>query len=235
MKIHYLQHVPFEDLGSMEPHLKARGHELSCTPLYKSEIEHAVDDLDWLIVMGGPMSVHDERVYPWLRDEKAFIREVIALGKPVLGVCLGAQLLAEVLGAHVAANPVREIGWFPIRRMAEPDSSPIAAALPDEALAFHWHGDTFELPEGALHLASSEACGNQGFVWQQQVVGLQCHLETTQSGLENLIAHCGDELDGSRWVQTPSAMLSNPSRFSGINRLMNAVLDAMEGMVSRQD
>lgn len=234
MKIHYLQHVPFEDLGCMEPHLKARGHELSCTALYKSEIEHAADDLDWLIVMGGPMSVHDERVHPWLQDEKAFLREVIALGKPVLGVCLGAQLLAEALGACVKPNHTPEIGWFPIRRVARPDASPIAAAMPDEALAFHWHGDSFELPEGAIHLASSEACNNQGFVWQNQVVGLQCHLETTQSGLENLIAHCGDELDPGDWVQTPSAMLSNPARFSDINRLMNAVLDAMEAMASQQ-
>lgn len=233
MKIHYLQHVPFEDLGCMEPHLKARGHEVSCTPLYKSAIEHAADDLDWLIVMGGPMSVHDEHAHPWLSDEKDFLREVIALGKPVLGVCLGAQLLAEVLGGRVTKNPVREIGWFPIRRIAAPDSSPIAAALPNEALALHWHGDTFSIPDGAIHLAESDACANQGFVWQNQVVGLQCHLETTQSGLESLIAHCGDELDVSTSVQSPSVMLSNPARFNGINRLMNAVLDAMEGMARK--
>jgi GMP synthase (glutamine-hydrolysing) len=194
-------------------------------------LTHAPDDLDWLIIMGGPMSVHDERTYPWLLDEKQFIREVIALGTPVLGVCLGAQLLAEALGARVRPNPVREIGWFPVQRVAEPASSVLAAAFPDSITAFHWHGDTFELPAGAVHLASSEACPNQGFVWNNQVVGLQCHLETTQSSLENLIAHCGDELDGSTWVQTPSAMLMKPGRFSSINRLMNAVLDAMESQV----
>ncbi|HHX82844.1 MAG TPA: type 1 glutamine amidotransferase [Pseudomonadaceae bacterium] len=231
MKIHYLQHVPYEDLGSMEPHLKARGHELSCSPLYKSELSHAVEDLDWLIITGGPMGVRDERIYPWLVEEKRFIREVIAQGKPVLGICLGAQLAAEALGAEVRPNPLREIGWFPVQRVADPASSPLAAVFPDTITAFHWHGDTFDLPEGAIHLASSEACRNQGFIWNNQVIGLQFHLETTQSCVENLIAHCGDELDGSVRVQTPSAMLMNPGRFPSINRVMSAVLDVMEEQI----
>jgi GMP synthase-like glutamine amidotransferase len=228
MKIHYLQHVPFEGLGSMETHLTARGHELSYSALYRNELDYDPADLDWLIVLGGPMGVHDEHVHPWLAEEKRFIHEVVAAGKPVLGICLGAQLLAAVLGARVYQNPQREIGWFPIRREADPASSPLAAVFPDTSDVFHWHGDTFDLPDGALHLASSEACRNQGFVWDRRVVGLQFHLETTAAGAEALIAHCGDELDGSRWVQAPSAMLSAPRRFQQLNLQMNRLLDAME-------
>lgn len=228
MKIHYLQHASFEDLGSMEPHLGARGHELSCSPLYKSELNHDPADLEWLIVMGGPMGVHDEHVHPWLAEEKRFIREVVESGKPVLGVCLGAQLLADVLGARVHQNRHREIGWFPIMREADASHSPFAALFPDEISVFHWHGDTFDLPDGALHLASSEACVNQGFVWEDRVVGLQFHLETTQAGAEAMIAHCGDELDGSTWVQAPSEILRSPRRFQELHLLMNQVLDEME-------
>jgi GMP synthase (glutamine-hydrolysing) len=228
MKIHYLQHVSFEDLGSMEPHLNARGHELSCSPLHRNVLEHDPKDVDWLIVMGGPMGVHDEHVHPWLAEEKRFIRDVVEAGKPVLGICLGAQLLAEVLGARVYQNRHREIGWFPIMREADPAHSPIAALFPDELPVFHWHGDTFDLPDGALHLVSSEACCNQGFVWEDSVVGLQFHLESTQAGAEALIAHCGDELDGSAWVQTPSAILCSPRRFQELNLRMNQLLDTME-------
>jgi GMP synthase-like glutamine amidotransferase len=229
MKIHYLQHVSFEDLGCMEPHLAARGHELSCSPLHRNALEHDPADLDWLIVMGGPMSVHDEHVHPWLAEEKRFIREVVESGKPVLGVCLGAQLLAEVLGARVHQNRYREIGWFPVTREAAAQDSPLAGVLPEEFTPFHWHGDTFELPDGAVHLASSEACLNQGFVWDGRVVGLQFHLETTQAGAEALISHCGDELDGSTWVQAPSRILRSPRRFQQANLLMGRLLDCMEG------
>ncbi len=231
MKIHTLQHASFEDLGSMDPHLAARGHELSCSPLYKSELNHDPADLDWLIVLGGPMGVHDEHVHPWLAEEKRFINDVIAAGKPVLGICLGAQLLADVLGARVHQNRHREIGWFPVTREADPAHSPIAALFPDEVSVFHWHGDTFDLPDGALHLASSEACVNQGFVWEDRVVALQFHLETTQRGAEAMIAHCGDELDGSTWVQAPSEILRSPRRFQELHLLMNQLLDCMETQV----
>jgi GMP synthase-like glutamine amidotransferase len=234
MKIHYLQHVPFEDLGSMAPHLQSRGHELSCSHLYKSELTHAPDDLDWLIIMGGPMGVHDERVHPWLKDEKAFIRAVIGLGKPVLGICLGAQLAAEALGAKVYPNTFSEIGWFPVKREAAPSASPLAAVFPDKTNAFHWHGDTFDIPQGAIRLASSAACRNQGFIWKDQVLGLQFHLEMTQASAEALIAHCMLETEHSTWVQQPSAMMKNPSRFNTINLLMNKVLDTMETLASNR-
>ncbi|MES2626846.1 MAG: GNAT family N-acetyltransferase [Pseudomonadota bacterium] len=231
MNIHYLQHVPFEGLGSMELHLRAQGHSLSSTHLYLDSILPEPDDIDWLIVMGGPMGVYDEALYPWLKIEKRFIRDVIAAGKRVLGICLGAQLLAEVLGARVYRNKHREIGWFPVQRMPGNSTSALFAVFPAEADVFHWHGDTFDLPEHTALLASSEACRNQGFIFRNQVLALQFHLETTPQSATDLIAHCGNELDGSRYVQDASALLADPQRFATINRVMADLLDTFAALL----
>lgn len=231
MKIHYLQHVPFEGLGSMELHLRALGHELTGTLLYLDSIFPEPADIDWLIVMGGPMGVYDEAVYPWLKIEKEFIRDFIASGKRVLGICLGAQLLADVLGARVYRNAQREIGWFPVRRMPGNSTSALFAVFPAEAEVFHWHGDTFDLPGAATLLASSEACRNQGFILHNQVLALQFHLETTPQTAAELIAHCGDELDGSRYVQDAALLLVEPQRFATINRIMADVLDTFAALL----
>lgn len=228
LRIHHLQHVPFEGLGSIEPALSARGHRLSASHLYRGDSLPAVDAFDWLIVMGGPMGVHDESLHPWLAAEKGLIRDAIAAGRSLLGICLGAQLIAQVLGAAVTRNAHREIGWFPVERSAAAAATRIGAALPPRFDAFHWHGDTFALPPGAVHLARSEACANQGFVFAERVVGLQFHLETTPESARALIAHGGDELDGSRYVQAAAAMLAKPVRFAGVNRVMGDLLAALE-------
>jgi GMP synthase-like glutamine amidotransferase len=228
MRVHYLQHVPFEGPGSIAPHLQARGHVLSSTLLYDKATLPATAAIDCLIVLGGPMGVHDDAQYPWLAAEKAFIREVIAQDKPVLGICLGAQLIATVLGARVYRNTHREIGWFPVHREADTAASPLASVLPQEAAVFHWHGDTFELPEGATLLASSAACRNQAFLYRERVLALQFHLETTPEGVEALISNCGAELDGSRYVQNAAALLApGPQRFAALNALMGRMLDAL--------
>jgi GMP synthase-like glutamine amidotransferase len=227
MRIHTLQHVAFEGLGSIEPYLSEHGHDLGCTALYKDEALPSPDDFDWLIVMGGPMSVHDTDRHPWLRNELALIRAAIDADKRVLGVCLGAQLIAKALGSEVMQNPHREIGWFPISRETEAERSPLAAVFPTTCDVFHWHGDTFALPAGATLLASSEACANQAFLFGDRVVALQFHLETTFITARSLIDHCSDELDGSRWVQPVTQLLGTPARFDAINKLMGKLLDAM--------
>lgn len=224
MRIHYLQHVAFEGLGSMEPELLQAGHSLTRTRLYSADVLPAQSDFDALIVMGGPMGVYDEATLPWLVSEKQFIKATIAAGKRVLGVCLGAQLLAEVLGARVYRNAYREIGWWPVTKRSECSGSGLAAAFPDAAEVFHWHGDTFSLPERAQLLCSSSGCRNQGFVWEERVLALQFHLETTSQSAGDLINHCSDELDGSRYVQDAATMLAQPHRFAGINALMGTLL-----------
>jgi GMP synthase-like glutamine amidotransferase len=228
MNIHYLQHVPFEGLGSIESQLKAGHHQLSSTHLYKNPLLPAIEEIDWLIVMGGPMGVHDETEYPWLKPEKNFIRQAIDANKKILGICLGAQLIADVLGTKVYQNRYREIGWFNIDRSAEGNSTILSTALPEQTEVFHWHGDTFDIPAGAKLLASSEACKNQGFILDNRVVGLQFHLETTSASARALIKNAADELDDSRYVQTEKEILTSPGRFLRINQIMSAVLNALE-------
>ena len=232
MNIHYLQHVPFEGLGSMESALITRGHQLFCTHLYKNQPLPAIEKIDWLIVMGGPMGVHDEDKYPWLKQEKECIRQTIDAGKLVLGICLGAQLIAAALGAKIYKNPDREIGWFNINPHTEAADTILASVFSSPIEVFHWHGDTFDLPVKAKLLASSDACNNQGFIFADRVVGLQFHLETTPESARELINNSRDELDGSSYVQSEKEMLSKPQRFARINQTMTAVLDALEASSS---
>lgn len=227
MNLHYLQHVPFEGLGSIEDWVRRRGHTLSATQLYLDAPLPAVDTLDLLLVMGGSMNIYEEANYPWLTTEKRFIEQAIAAGRRVLGVCLGAQLIADVLGAKVYANTDKEIGWFPIETTPAASGNSLFAAFPRQIEAFHWHGDTFDIPAGAVHTARSTGCANQAFVYDERVVGLQFHLETTPASAQQIIAHCADEIVEGRYIQTPQAMLADARRFDSINCAMHELLDRL--------
>jgi GMP synthase (glutamine-hydrolysing) len=227
MRLHWLQHVPFEGLGSIEPWARERGFVLSCTRLFAGEPPPAVETFDWLVVMGGPMGVGDEEDHPWLRAEKRLVERALRAERTVLGVCLGAQILAEVLGARVRRAPEREIGWFPVERTPESDASPLFGALPRRFDAFHWHGDRFEIPKGAVHLARSEACDNQAFAWGGRALGLQFHLETTPESARALIDNCPGDLAPGPCVQTAEELLAGPERFERLNALMARLLDAL--------
>ena len=227
MKIHYLQHVPFEGLGSIAAWAEARGHQVSASHLYQNAVLPSVDSFDWLIVMGGPMGVHDEADYPWLTVEKRFIGQTITAGKTVLGICLGAQLVACALGARVYRNAEKEIGWFPIQLTDQARESSLFSGLPSSLDVFHWHGDAFELPAGAVHLARSAACEQQAFVLDQRVVGLQFHLEMSKQSVEGMIQHCHKELVPARCIQTAEEMLADERRFERINAAMERVLDGL--------
>ena len=227
MNIHYLQHVPFEGLGSIEDWVQRGGHTLSATRLYLGEQLPAVETLDLLVVMGGSMNIDEEALYPWLSAEKRFIEQAIAAGQRVLGVCLGAQLVANVLGAKVYANTNREIGWFPVEMTQAASASGLFAAFPRRIEAFHWHGDTFDIPSGAVHIARSAGCANQAFVYDERVVGLQFHLETTPASAQQIIAHCAEAITQGRYIQTPQAMLADAHRFDSINRTMHELLDRL--------
>lgn len=224
MRIHYLQHVAFEGLGSIADWAERRGHEVRCSRFWAGDTLPAQQDVDFLIVMGGPMGVHDEGEYPWLTAEKEFFLETVRADKPILGICLGAQLLAAVLGATVKSNGQQEIGWFPITHGPEIPEA-LAALLPDGQKVFHWHGDTFDMPRGARHLWKSVACRNQAFLFGKRILGLQFHLETTPESLAGLIDNCGDELVESPWVQLTVDMLRHPEYFNIINRSMEGILD----------
>ena len=227
MRVHYLQHVPFEGLGSMEQTLLDSGHTITATRLFESHLLPPTEQFDWLIVMGGPMGVHDDRQYRWLVDEKRLIENAIQDRKIVLGICLGAQLIADVLGASVHDNAHKEIGWFPVERTEASATSGIGTAIPETIEAFHWHGQTFDLPAGAVHLTRSSNCENQAFAIGQHVVAFQYHLETTRASAEALIENCSHELDGGPYVQSAETMLSTDERFARINNAMNALLERL--------
>lgn len=227
VKIRVLQHVAFEGPGSIAAWAGARGHLFEVAELHRGAAAGAPGDFDMLVVLGGPMSVHDEDVHPWLADEKRAVAGAIAAGRPVLGICLGAQLIARVLGAGVARNPVREIGWFPLRRAPEAPAEGPAAAIEDGLNAFHWHGETFDIPVGAVRLASTDACANQAFLHGDRVLGLQFHLETTPENARNLIAHCRGEMDGGPCIQTADEILAAGAPFARANRAMARVLDEL--------
>ena len=223
MNAHYFQHVPFEDLGSIRSWLMSAGYEITCTPFFKSADLPDPGNVDLLIVMGGPMSIHDEDLHPWLAAEKQFIRKMIGYGKPVLGICLGAQLIAGAMGAKVYPNPTKEIGWFPIEGLASKD--PGIFSFPSAADVFHWHGETFDLPDRAVHLARSKACEHQAFQLGRSVIGLQFHLETTPRSAEKLVSHCRDELVFSPFIQSEADILAaTPDKYRSANHLMDRML-----------
>ncbi len=153
-----LQHAPFEDLGTIEPWAEHRGHAVQRTLLYEGQTPPRLSEFDLLVVLGGPMNVYEDDRYPWLVTEKEFIGQAVWGGKLVLGICLGAQLIADVLGGKVTRNPQREIGWFPVQLTAEGRRAALLAGIPEQFVPMHWHGDTFAIPPGARNLATSEAC-----------------------------------------------------------------------------
>ncbi|MFC1857883.1 type 1 glutamine amidotransferase [Thermodesulfobacteriota bacterium] len=228
MRIHWIQHVPFEGIGSIADWIKRKDHRVSFTKLYEKEIYPEIEEIDWLIIMGGPMGVHDKAEYPWLESEKIFLKEAIQKRKTLIGICLGAQLLADALGGEVYKNRYREIGWFPVGFFKELEG---AEVFPDELTVFHWHGDTFRLPEGARLLASSQGCENQAFVWEERVFGFQFHLEITEKGAIELIKNCGEEIVAGDYIQPPLEILSDESRFQSINGLMDTFLDSIEAKI----
>jgi GMP synthase-like glutamine amidotransferase len=225
MRIHWLQHVPFEGLGSIEGWLAARGHPLACTRLYAKEAPPVKsENFDWLIVMGGPMSVHQGDQYPWLRPEKRLIVETVAAGKRVLGICLGAQLVAEALGGKVCPNGEREIGWFPVHAVPGGAASPFN--FPVETRVFHWHADTFSLPPGAVWLAKSDGCSHQAFAVGSRVLGLQFHVETTAADIRRMVDACPDDLGPGRYVQPASEMITEDGRDAA--ELLDWLLSVLE-------
>lgn len=225
MKIHYLQHVPFEDVAYMGNWAKENGVHLGRTRLYENEPYPSLSNFDVLIIMGGPMGVYDEQDYPWLKTEKAFIRKAIHNKKIVVGICLGAQLIAAALGAKVYQNSFKEIGWFPVYKTPRAQNTSLGKILPKSFMAFHWHGDTFDIPKGAVHLAESKACKNQAFLYLNRVIALQFHLESTQSSIESLIQNCREELISAPFIQTADQIRKGYQQIESLNTIMDKLMN----------
>lgn len=188
-----LRHVPFEHLGVLQPLLEARGYHVryvdaGVQPVLADEIDGA----DLLVVLGGPIGAYDDETYPFVREEAEAIAQRLAARKPLLGICLGAQLMARALGAAVKPMGVKEIGFAPVTLTTEGADSPLAP-LADGTPVLHWHGDRYDLPPGARRLASTAICAEQAFAVGDHALGLQFHLEANLDELEAwLIGHAAE-------------------------------------------
>ncbi len=227
MRVHYLQHVHFEDIGSMSMYFEEKNFDVTHTRVYENTDFPNLNEFDLLIIMGGPMGVYQESQFPWLAEEKTFIRTAIEANKIVLGFCLGAQLIAQVCGATVTKNFTKEIGWFNVEPVKQCKDGLLNAHFSKSALAFHWHSDTFSLPQGAQHLAQTNACENQAFSINDRVFGFQFHLETTPKGAHDLIKHCANELTESEYVQSIDQLKGTMEQYLQINDLLNKILDTI--------
>lgn len=220
MKIHAVLHVAYEGLGFIGDWVKENNIELSQTLTYSSPLFPDTDSFDGLIIMGGPMSVHDEDQYPWLIEEKKFISNAIKEGKKVLGVCLGSQLVAECLGGRVFKNHTPEIGWFPIRKTFLFHSWFAGFDDIEEAPVLHWHSDTYDIPEGANRLFRSQACENQAFQFEDNVLALQFHMEMDTENIASIIKESRDKLPAMQFVQHPDKMLEGVVKYKERSREM---------------
>ena len=235
INIHYLQHVPYEDLGNIESWALSKGHTISNTQLFNEQDYPSIEAVDWLIIMGGPMNIYEDQKYSWLTKEKIFIEQAIKQDKFVTGICLGAQLIADILGAKIYKGNEKEIGWHSISLTEEADRSPLFNTLPKTFTVFHWHGDVYEIPTSATHIASSKGCENQAFEYQDRVIALQFHMETSVESAKLLIEHSGHELIEGRYIQTQDEIVCNPNRFTTLQKNLNLLLKACEGKINPQD
>ena len=224
MKISVLQHAAFEGPGEIADWATQQGHVVAIHHLYRGDVLPGLDDFDLLVIMGGEMNIYQYRDWPWLKAESAFIKAALNAGKKAIGMCLGAQLIADVLGARVVQNPVYELGWLPITWTHEVRA--FFSKLPSESTVLHWHGDTFSLPEGTMRLASSEACFEQGYLVPGKCLGLQFHMEVDPALVKEYVAGQGTWPAG-RFVQEPRAILGEAGKHCTVNReLLHGMLDA---------
>lgn len=222
MRVLILQHAEGEWVGSMADWFAAKHAELVTV---RMDLNHALPDItefDWLVIMGGPMGVYDEAGYPWLVEEKALVKQAITLGKTVLGICLGAQLIASAMGAQVKPNSQPEIGWFNVRKCHS-----AAIWLPDQCAPLSWHSDVVELPPGAVILASSAITPIQGFMLEPRVVGLQFHLEAEPETAQAFLRLETQGLPLGQWVQSTHQLLNNNQGVQESRPIMHRLLESL--------
>jgi len=228
MRIACLQHASFEGPGDIARWAAGRGHSFSAYRLFEGQSAPQPDEFDLLVLMGGPMSIHDEADHAWLLPEKRLVTRCLETDKYVLGVCLGSQLLANALGSRVYPNRVKEIGWFPIRRRPEIPQTSLFAAMPERMNVLHWHGETYDLPAGCIHLADSEGCLVQAFE-HPSALGLQFHLEVTPEALQDLIRNCAGEIGSGPYEQAPENLPSDEKLYGAAARsMLFEILDEIE-------
>ncbi|MBC9930435.1 type 1 glutamine amidotransferase [Chitinophaga qingshengii] len=232
MHIHYFQHVPFEGLASIADWIARTGHTTSHTRWYDDDPDTSgLEEADLLLIVGGTMGVYEQDRYPWMQTELDLIRKAIGRGQKILGICLGAQLLAYALGANVYPHTQPEIGWFPIDITFQEQAAPLENVLPHRLNTFHFHGDTFDVPPGATRFAASAACSNQAYIYGDRIIGLQFHMEMNSNAiLEILRCNSGAFANEAPFVQSPEKIEQYLYLANENNQTMFRLLDYLAGL-----
>ena len=228
IRIHCFQHVEYEDLGCIKDWCDDQGYPITFTKFYQGDELPKLSDFDWLVIMGGPMGVYDDSKYKWLTAEKKAIKAAIDHNKTVIGICLGSQLIAEVLGSKVYKNPQKEIGWFDVMLTEQGVSSRFANEIKAVTKVFHWHGDTFDLPKDSIRLFYSEACKNQAFLYKANVLGIQFHFEVTRKSIREMVEKGKVELKREKNIQTENEILAFENHIEKNNKMMHQILGKLK-------
>ncbi|MDD2943581.1 MAG: type 1 glutamine amidotransferase [bacterium] len=223
MRINIFQHVWYDNPGYIARYLASRGVIVSTTHFSRPEPKiPALDDIDGLVILGGPMGTYEETDYPWLVPEKEFIREAVRAGKKVLGICLGSQLLAEVLGGRVYRGSRPEVGWGRVTALSPAASNKSLSSIVCGTTVLHWHSDTYELPPGAQRIFSSSQFPEQGFVWGENVLALQFHMEFIPENLPGLMQRSPGIHFGEGDIPSYEELLKGP--FDEANAVLDCLL-----------
>ena len=230
LKIQCFLHVPFEGPGVIADWISKNNHILEYTRFYEGDSLPDPGSIDMLVIMGGPMNVFDFHIHPWMQEEIEWVTAFIVSRKPVLGVCLGAQIIAASLGSEVYPGDHKEIGWYNLKFLPAMGVFRICKDLPSSRKAFHWHGDTFQLPKGAVRIAESRAFANQGFIYEERVMALQFHLEVTPEAVKGMVINCGKELVEAPYIQSAEEIQDKQEHYRDNYALMFQFLDYLSGL-----
>ncbi len=210
MTVTIIKHIDIEGPGTIGGFLEENDISYNVIDVFNEEpLPNSISDVSSVIVLGGPMNVYEEDIYPFLKQEDEFLKEVIEKELPTLGFCLGAQLIAKAKGALVKKNPQKEIGWFQVSLTEGGSSDPLFQGFQEEFDVFQWHGDTFDIPDGALKLAESDLCPNQAYRIGNNIYGLQFHVEVTDEMIYQWIDAYKDEINSLKKTVDPDQIVAD--------------------------
>lgn len=229
MRLHLIEHDPIDmSRTNITKWAEAKGYQITQTYICKNEKMPAIDDVDWLMVMGGSPHAWEEDVHAWLAPEKEFIVRALDNNKPILGICFGAQLLAEALGGSVFRSENEEIGWIEVTLTEEGKNSFLFQNVPETFLTFHWHSDHFSLPPGCTKLAYSEPTANQAYICKERpIAAVQFHPEYTRDMVQQFAREWGDEWQKGPFVAGKEAVLAQTEEIPDTYWLMTTLLNNM--------